>query len=71
MTRKAKFPFDPRAFLAKADGGRAIATYKEGQAIFSQGDTADAIFYITRRQGESHRRFGARQGSHRGITWAG
>ncbi len=45
MTRKAKFPFDPRAFLAKADGGRSIATYKEGQAIFSQGDTADAIFY--------------------------
>jgi len=45
MTRKAKSPFDPKAFLSKADGGRAISTYREGQAVFSQGDAADAIFY--------------------------
>lgn len=45
MTRKAKSPFDPKAFLSKADGGRAISTYQEGDAVFSQGDTADAIFY--------------------------
>ncbi len=45
MTRKAKSQFDPKAFLSNADGGRVISTYKEGQAIFSQGDTADAIFY--------------------------
>ncbi len=45
MTHKAKSAFDPKAFLSKADGGRSISTYQEGQAIFSQGETADAIFY--------------------------
>jgi len=45
MMREAKSPFDPKAFLAKADGGRSISTYGEGQTIFAQGDVADAIFY--------------------------
>jgi CRP/FNR family transcriptional regulator, cyclic AMP receptor protein len=39
-------PFDPQAFLAKVGKGRTLADYKKNQRIFSQGDPADAIFYI-------------------------
>jgi CRP/FNR family transcriptional regulator, cyclic AMP receptor protein len=46
MTSQAKAPFDPKAFLAKADGGRRIAKYRMNQTIFSQGDLADSVFYI-------------------------
>ncbi len=46
MARKANPPFDPKAFLAKAGGGRAISAYRESQVVFSQGDAADAVFYI-------------------------
>ena len=43
---KGKPLFDPRAFLAKAGGGRTVSTYKKHQTVFSQGDAADAVFYI-------------------------
>jgi CRP/FNR family cyclic AMP-dependent transcriptional regulator len=43
---KPKPPFDPKAFLAKADGGRAMTNYREKQIVFSQADPADSIFYI-------------------------
>ena len=46
MTNKAKLPFDPKVFLAKADGGRTISQYRKNQIIFSQGDSADSVFYI-------------------------
>jgi CRP/FNR family transcriptional regulator, cyclic AMP receptor protein len=49
MARKSKSKFDPEAFLAKADGGLTVSKYAKGQAIFAQGDPADAVFYI--RQG--------------------
>jgi CRP/FNR family cyclic AMP-dependent transcriptional regulator len=38
--------FDPQSFLAKVGEGRSIAAYSKDQIIFSQGDPADAIFYI-------------------------
>ena len=38
--------FDPNAFLANAGIGRTIHRYKPKQAVFSQGDPADAVFYI-------------------------
>jgi CRP/FNR family cyclic AMP-dependent transcriptional regulator len=39
---------DPEAFLALLNGGgEGIRTkYRKGQAVFSQGDPADAVFYI-------------------------
>ena len=43
---KPKRAFDPRVFLIKANGGRTIAHYDESAMVFSQGDPADAIFYI-------------------------
>ena len=46
MARKSKSKFDPEAFLARADGGLTISKYAKGQAIFAQGDPADAVFYI-------------------------
>ena len=38
--------FDPAVFLADAEPGRSILDCAEGNVIFSQGDPADAVFYI-------------------------
>ncbi len=43
---KTQPAFDPKAFLAKVDGGRTILKSRDGQSIFSQGEPADAVFYI-------------------------
>jgi len=46
VSSNVKRPFDPKVFLAKADGGRTISRYREKQKLFSQGDAANAVFYI-------------------------
>ena len=47
MTKKAKkAPFDPKVFLATVNGGRSIAKYRMNQKVFTQGSSADAVFYI-------------------------
>ena len=46
MKRERKLPFDPKAFLSKVNGGRAIADYQKDQNIYKQGDPADSVFYI-------------------------
>jgi CRP-like cAMP-binding protein len=38
--------FDPQAFLAKVGTGKTISVYRKDQVIFSQGEVADAIYYI-------------------------
>jgi CRP/FNR family cyclic AMP-dependent transcriptional regulator len=43
---KATAKFDPKSFLAEAGKGRALTAYEKNQTIFSQGDPADAIFYV-------------------------
>jgi CRP/FNR family cyclic AMP-dependent transcriptional regulator len=40
--------FDPGAFLAEAGLGRTIVDLKNKQIVFSQGDSAEAVFYIQR-----------------------
>ena len=40
--------FDPDAFLAQVGLGRTIVELKKKQTIFSQGDPAEAVFYIQR-----------------------
>jgi CRP/FNR family transcriptional regulator, cyclic AMP receptor protein len=51
MTKKAKkVPFDPKVFLATTNGGRALSEYRTDEVIFSQGDPADAVFYIQKGQ---------------------
>jgi CRP-like cAMP-binding protein len=46
MKGKAKLPFDPKAFLAKVNGGRVISNYQKDQTVFRQGDPADTVFFI-------------------------
>lgn len=46
MRSKKPLRFDLRAFLARAGDGRTILESREKQALFSQGDPADAVFYI-------------------------
>jgi CRP/FNR family transcriptional regulator, cyclic AMP receptor protein len=46
MNLKAKLPFDPKLFLSKVNGGRAISEYQKDQIVFRQGDPSDAVFYI-------------------------
>jgi CRP-like cAMP-binding protein len=38
--------FNPKSFLAKIGEGRSIHAYHREQIVFSQGDPADAVFYI-------------------------
>jgi len=38
--------FDPKIFLATLGQGRTMSSYRAGDVIFSQGDAADAVFYI-------------------------
>ncbi len=44
---KLKPPFDLKALVARANGGNSIQEYELNQVIFSQGDPADAVFYIS------------------------
>src|SRR5271155_50176 len=46
MKRKGKLPFDPKAFLSKVNGGRAISDYRKDQIVYTQGEPADCVFYI-------------------------
>jgi CRP-like cAMP-binding protein len=46
MSGKVKLPFDPKAFLSKVNGGRAVSDYRKDQIVFRQGDPSDAVFYI-------------------------
>jgi CRP/FNR family cyclic AMP-dependent transcriptional regulator len=41
-----KREFDPNTFLATIGDGRKILAFEKKQSIFTQGDTADAVFYI-------------------------
>jgi Cyclic nucleotide-binding domain len=38
--------FDPKAFLAKVGAGKTILKFEKNQHVFTQGDVADAVFYI-------------------------
>jgi CRP-like cAMP-binding protein len=46
MKRKGKLPFDPKRFLAKVGKGKTVSKYRKDQIVFSQGQVADAVFYI-------------------------
>ncbi len=38
--------FDPKKFLATIGEGRKVLSFPKKQTVFSQGDAADAVFYI-------------------------
>jgi CRP/FNR family cyclic AMP-dependent transcriptional regulator len=46
VRKRRKASFEPKIFLAKVSEGKTIAKYQQGQIVFSQGDVADAVFYI-------------------------
>jgi CRP/FNR family transcriptional regulator, cyclic AMP receptor protein len=43
---KRKLAFDPKTFLANVGEGKTILKYRKDQIVFSQGQVADAVFYI-------------------------
>ena len=46
MTKRPQAAFDAKKFLAKVGDGKTISEYLDGQTVFSQGEVADAVFYI-------------------------
>ncbi len=48
MAIRRRPPFNAKSFLAKVGEGRTIGRYRKDQIVFSQGDPADAVFYIQR-----------------------
>jgi CRP/FNR family transcriptional regulator, cyclic AMP receptor protein len=46
MGRKRATPFDPKTFRTKVDNGKKILRFRKKQILFSQGDAADAVFYV-------------------------
>ena len=60
MKATKKPPFNVNKFLATVDGGRTMSNYGKNQAIFSQGDAADSVFYI--REGKVKVTVGSDQG---------
>src|SRR6267154_5230495 len=41
-----KDAFDPRSFLSQAGAGKTVEKYAKNHKIFSQGEVADAVFFI-------------------------
>jgi CRP/FNR family cyclic AMP-dependent transcriptional regulator len=46
MRKKVRGSFDSEKFLAKVGEGKTISKYRTDQVVFSQGEVADAVFYI-------------------------
>lgn len=46
MKKTARATFDPKRFLSKMGEGKTISRFRKDQIIFSQGEVADAVFYI-------------------------
>jgi CRP/FNR family transcriptional regulator, cyclic AMP receptor protein len=46
MASRQNASFDPKSFLAKVGEGRSISKYRKDQVVFTQGDSADSVFYI-------------------------
>jgi CRP/FNR family cyclic AMP-dependent transcriptional regulator len=45
-SRTPKEGFDPQAFLGRPDFGKTVDKYEKNHKIFSQGEIADAVFFI-------------------------
>lgn len=46
MKARRKRKFELETFLHTVNGGRTISAYKKNQPVFSQGDPANAVFYV-------------------------
>jgi CRP-like cAMP-binding protein len=46
MSVNSRSAFDPKTFLVNVGNGRSIRRYSKDDIVFSQGEPADAVFYI-------------------------
>ena len=46
IKKKRQALFDPRAFLARANGGKTVTRHHKNSRVFVQGDAADAVYYV-------------------------
>jgi CRP/FNR family transcriptional regulator, cyclic AMP receptor protein len=46
VRNNAALAFDPKAFLGRIGNGKSTRELRSRQVVFSQGDAADAVFYI-------------------------
>jgi CRP/FNR family transcriptional regulator, cyclic AMP receptor protein len=46
LRKNTALDFDPQAFLTRIESGKTTRQYRSRQVVFSQGDAADAVFYI-------------------------
>jgi CRP/FNR family transcriptional regulator, cyclic AMP receptor protein len=46
MQSNAVLAFDPKAFLTRIERGKTTREYRNKQVVFTQGDPADAVFFI-------------------------
>jgi CRP/FNR family transcriptional regulator, cyclic AMP receptor protein len=46
LAKTKRKEFDPQAFLAKVGDGKTVSTFHKNETVFSQGDSADTVFYI-------------------------
>ena len=49
MISNGKPPFDPKVFLSKVNGGRAISDYRKDQIVYTQGEPAGFCFLHSKR----------------------
>lgn len=61
--------FDLKTFLAGVGEGRNVVELQEGQTVFSQGDPADAVFYVLK--GKTRLTVLSRQGKEAAIATLG
>ena len=45
---RSRAPFDAKTLLAAVPEGRTVREYRKGEAVFTQGDPADAVFFVER-----------------------
>ena len=55
MVGKAKRPFDPKVFLSKVNGGKAISDYRKGQIVYTQGAVSYTHLDVYKRQAYNFR----------------
>lgn len=67
--KKSRQEFDPAAFLSTTGIGRAVVTIPKGDRIFSQGDEANAIFYM--QKGRARLSVVSSQGKEATVTLLG
>jgi CRP/FNR family transcriptional regulator, cyclic AMP receptor protein len=46
VRKKGVAAFDPKAFLASVSEGKTISKYRKNQIVYTQGEAADAVFYV-------------------------